>query len=73
MLFVDFRYQICMHRRFNSELLPFDPEIERTLFRLKKIKVDNTEMEEQNGDRFNEGQSDHNEMPGIWESTLGDY
>ena len=55
MLFVDFRYQICMHRRSNSELVSFDPKIERTLFRLKKIKVDNTEMEEQNSDIFSEG------------------
>ena len=44
-----------MHRRPNFELLPFDPEIERTLFRLKKIKADNTEMEDHNTDRFNEG------------------
>ena len=72
MLFVDFKYQICMHRRSNSELLLFDPKIERTLFRLKKIKVDNIEIEEKNSDRFSEGQSDHNEMLGIQESTLGD-
>ena len=72
MLFVDFRYQICMHRRSNSELLSFDPKIERTLFRLKKIKVDNTEMEDQNIHRFNEGQSDENETLGIREPTLDD-
>ena len=44
-----------MHRRPNSELLPFDPEIEITLFRLKKTKADNIEMEDQNIDRFSEG------------------
>ena len=44
-----------MHRRSNFELLPFDLEIERTLFRLKKIKADNAEMEEQNSDRFSKG------------------
>ena len=62
-----------MHRRSNFELLSFDPEIERTLFRLKNIKANNTKTEEQNTDRFNEGQSDHNEMPGIREPTLSDY
>ena len=61
-----------MHRRPDSELLSFDLEIERTLFKLKKIKVDNTKTKDQNIDRFNEGQLDHNEMPGIREPTLGD-
>ena len=60
-----------MHRRPDSELLPFDPKIQRTLCRLKKIKVDNKEMEDQTIDIFDEGQSDHNEMPGIREPTLG--
>ena len=46
-----------MHRRSKSELLPFDPEIERTLFKLKMVKVDNIEMEDLNSDRFNEGHS----------------
>ena len=44
-----------MHRRHDSELFLFDPEIERMLFRLKKFKADNTKMEDQNTDRFNEG------------------
>ena len=61
-----------MHKRPDSELLSFDPEIEKTLFRLKKIKADNTEMEDQNTYIFHEGQSNHNEMPRIWEPTLGD-
>ena len=54
-----------MHRRFTSELLLFDPEIKRMLFKLKKIKADNTEMENQNADRFSEDQSNDNEMPRI--------
>ena len=29
-------------------------------------------MEDQNSDRFSEGHSDHNEMPGLKEPTLGD-
>ena len=61
-----------MHRRFNSNLLSFDPEIERTLFRRKKVKADKAEMDDPNTDRFNEGHSDQNEMPGIGEQTLGD-
>ena len=42
------------------------------LFRLKKIKVNNIKMEDHNTDGFSEGQSDHNEMLGIREPTLGD-
>ena len=61
-----------MHRKPNSELLPFDKEIERMLFRLKKIKDDNTKIEDYNTDRFSEGHSYHNEMPRIREPTLGD-
>ena len=60
-----------MHRRSNSELLSFDPEIERTFFRLKKIKADNIEMEDHNQDKLSEGHSDQNEMPRIREPTLG--
>ena len=29
-------------------------------------------MEDQNSDRFSEGHSDHNEIPGLREPTLGD-
>ena len=60
-----------MNRRSNSKLLSFDPEIERTLFRLKKINLV-LEMEDHNSDRFSEGHLDHNEMLGIREPTLGD-
>ena len=67
-----FKVQNFIHRRSNFELLPFDPEIERTLFRLKKVKVDTTNMEDQKSDRFSEGHSDQNEMPGIQEPMLGD-
>ena len=61
-----------MHCKSKAELLPFDPEIERKLFILKKAKANNTEMEDQNSDRFSECHSDHNEMPGLKESTLRD-
>ena len=54
------------------ELVPFDPEIERNLFRQKKAEAGNVEMEDQNNDRFSDGHSDHNEMLGFRESTLGD-
>ena len=72
MLFSDFRYLFYMPRKSNTELLPFDPEIKRTLFRQKKVEVGNSEMEDQNSDRFSEGHSSHNEMPGLREPTLGD-
>ena len=61
-----------MHRKSTSELLSFDPKIEKTLLRLKKVKADNTNMEDHNSDRFSEGHSDQIEMPGIQEPTLGD-
>ena len=64
-LFFDFRYQSYMHKKSSTKLLPLNLEIERTLFRKKKAKVENIEMEDQNSDRFNEGHSDHNEMPGL--------
>ena len=56
-----------MHRRSTSVLLSFDPEIERTLFKLRKVKADKIIMEEQNSDRYNESYSDHNEIPGMRE------
>ena len=61
-----------MHRKFSVELLPLDTEIERTFFRRKKAKAANAEIEDQNSDRFSEGHSDHNEIPGLRELTLGD-
>ena len=72
MSFSDFRHQIYMHRKSNAELLPFDPEIKRTLFRLKKAKAEYREMEDQNSDKFIEGHLDHNEMLGLREPILGD-
>ena len=62
-----------MHRRLDFKLLSFDLEIERTLFKLKKIKADNIEIEDHNINIFSEGQSNHNEMLGIREPTLGDW
>ena len=61
-----------MHRKSNAELLSLDPKIQRTLFRRKKTKAANSEMEDHNSDRFNEGHLDHNEIPGLKELTLGD-
>ena len=61
-----------MHRRFNSNLLSFDPEIERTLFKRRKVKADKVEMDDPNTDKFSEGHSAQNEMLGIGKPTLGD-
>ena len=72
MLFYDFMYQSYMHRMSNAKLLPLDLEIERILFKRKKAKAANAEMEDQNSDRFSEGNSDHNEIPRLREPTLGD-
>ena len=54
-----------MPRRSTYKLLSFDPEIERTLFKLRKVKVDNIGMEDQLSDRYSEGHSDQNEMLGM--------
>ena len=72
-LFSDFRYQFYMPRKSSIKLLPFDPKIERTLFRQKKVDAGNSEMEDQDSDRFSEGHSDHNKMSELTEPTLGDY
>ena len=47
-----------MIRRSTSGLLPFDPKIERTLFRNRTIKSDNIRMVEQNSDQYSEGHLD---------------
>ena len=62
-----------MHRTSNSDLLPFDLEIEKTLFRRKKVKVDKIEMDDQNTNRYSEGHLDQNEIHERQEPTLGDY
>ena len=51
-----------MHRRSTSKLLSFDPEIERTLLKLRKVMVYNFGMEDQHSDKYSEGHLDHNEM-----------
>ena len=71
MVFFYFRYSICIRRRSISELLSFDPKIERTLFKLRKVKADNTGMKDQHSDRYSEGHSYHNELHGMREPTLG--
>ena len=65
-------YQSYMHIKSIAELLSFDLEIERTLFKRKKAKADKVEMEDQNSGRFIEGHSDHNDMLGLRKPTLGD-
>ena len=61
-----------MHRRSNSNLLSFDPEIERALFKRKKVKVAKAKMDDPNTNIFSEGHADQNEMPRIRVPTLGD-
>ena len=61
-----------MHRKSSTELVPLDPEIERTLFRRKKEKVDKQKWRIIIVTCSVEGQSDHNEMLGFREPTLGD-
>ena len=69
---MEFQIPNFMHIRSTSKLLPFDPEIERTLFKLKKVKADNIIMEDRNSDRYSEGHSDHNEVLGMRELIIGD-
>ena len=49
-----------MHKMSDSELLLFDPKIERTLYRLKNIKVDNKKIKNQNTDTIKTNGVDHN-------------
>ena len=63
-------------RRRNSDLLPFDPEIERTLKNQRRSNRQELNMNKNQGDRnsdlYSEGHSDHNEMRNLREPTLGD-
>ena len=70
-VFGDFRY-LFYYKRPTSELLPFDIEIEITLSKLKRVKVDIIRMEENNNYRYNEGHSDQNEILEMREPTFGD-
>ena len=54
-----------MHKRSTYELLSFDSKIEITLFKLKRVKADDIRMENHNSDRYSEGHSDQNEVPGV--------
>ena len=36
----------CMHRKLTFELLPFDPELKKTLRKLKKSKVEQFRIED---------------------------
>ena len=51
--------------RSTSQLLSFDSKIKRTLFKLRKAKVDNIGTEDQHSDRYIEGNSYQNEMRGM--------
>ena len=59
----------------NSDLLPFDLEIERTLKNIRRSNSKQWNMDKNQGDRntdaYNEGHSDQNEMRGLREPTLG--
>ena len=54
-LFSNFRYPPNIPRKPSTELLLFDPEIERTLFIQNKAEAGNADMDDQNNDRFSEG------------------
>ena len=71
-MFGDFRY-LFYYKRPTSALLPFDIEIEITLSKLKRVKVDIIRMVENNNYRYNEGHSDQNEILEMREPTFGDF
>ena len=60
----------------NSDLLPFDPEIERTLNSRRRSNRQELNMDENqrdcNSDAYSKGHSDHNEMCNLREPTLRD-
>ena len=55
----------CMHRKPTSDLLPFDLEFEKTMRKLKKLKVEQVIIEDVHNDRYGENNSDHNDLLGI--------
>ena len=63
-------------RRRNSDLWPFDLEIERTLNSRRKSNREQLNMDENKVDRnfyaYSEGHSDHNEMHNLRDPTVGD-
>ena len=63
-------------RRRNSDLLPFDMEIERTLKNQRRSNRQELNMDEnqgvRNSDANSEEHSDHNKMRNLREPTLGD-
>ena len=62
--------------RRNSDLLPFDQEIERTLKNQRRSNRQELNMDGNQGDRnsnaYSEGHGDHNDMLNLREPTLGD-
>ena len=62
-----------MQRR-NSDLLPFDPEIERTLKNQRRSNRHGLNMHENqvdhNSDAYSEGHNDHNAMSDLREPTF---
>ena len=61
-----------MYKKPTSELLPFDPEIKKTLRNLKKSKGKQLRMEDNQSDRYNKGHSCQNDLLAMREPTLGD-
>ena len=63
-------------RRRNSDLLPFDLEVNRILKNQRMSNKQELNMDEnqcdRNSDAHNEGHSDHNEMSNLREPTFGD-
>ena len=61
-------------RRGNSDLLPFDPKIERTLKNTRRSNIEQLNIDENQGDHnidaYSEGHSDQNEMCGLREPTF---
>ena len=72
-MFDVFRCSGCMHRKPTSELLPFELELEKTLRKLKKSKVEQVKMENVQNERYSESNSNQNDLYRIREPALGDY
>ena len=48
----------CMYKKSTSEFLPFDPELKKTLRKLKKSKVEQVRMKDIQNDKYSESNSD---------------
>ena len=71
-MFGDFRHPILCPEGLQLSYFCLIWKLKEHCLSLRKVKVYNIGMEDQHSDRYNEGHSDQNEIPGMREPILGD-